>query len=357
MAGNKSSMMVLVLVACMAGTSIATGLIVWGVMKPAAADVESVPTSIAPDASLTIVDDLTGTGVEVSISEISGMILSDPSKKKVATEEIGGKDRTLVGINPIDLFDAKGFWDPWNVSLVSGDAGNPSETINVTDMYFSDDEFDSQAVGNPIFIAIACDGKWLTESPIQNTANYGNFSVFGSTRFSSQRIRNLNTLNITSHWQVKVVVDNVTEFVIDRTNITTNQETATYGYQDNASGKSWNNTYIGRTVADIVDETSASGSDYNLTIIAADGWGSKWVYNNTDIESGLSEDKRGEIGEPPENLTTDGLLMTLYYQAGDPDEFPSLNTVGSGGPFKTVLPGQTRNKYMKLVTEINIIIV
>lgn len=349
-----TSMLVVLITACAAGSSVATGLIVWSMMKPEEPAPDALPTTEAPDLALTIVDGITGKDVEVPLLEIVAM-MANPNKLKSVQEEIGGKTRTILGVNPIDLFDEYGFWDPWNITVMAGDA--TSNVINVSDMYISDSEFFGDAVGDPIIIGVACDNMWLGDSPINDIANYGNFSVFGSTRESAQKIRDVVALNITSHWQVEVFVDNVSEYIVNRSNIMDNEITDQFDYYDNDSGKGWNRTYSGRTISDIVNQTSALGQDYNITIIAADGWGSKWVYNNTDINKGLTEEKQAMINDPEEPLDPEGKLMALYYEAADIGEFHTLNNVGSGGPFKTVVPGQTRNRYMKLVTEIRVVLI
>ncbi len=348
---NKRNLVIgLVIVAIVAGSGI-TAIIL--LMPPAGnppPEESLLPTTPVPSVTLSVNDVVASEENSITLQEIVTMLQADESKIRSWVYPIGTVNRTIVGFNPIDMLDQLGYWDAFNLLCIAGDAF--SRTINTTDLYLRDSAFTSDWMLDPIFIGIACDGQWFTDSPIQSVANYGNFSIFGQTRTSAQRIKNLVTMNITQHWQVAVKVNGVTEFVIDRANVTVNEYTDRYSYSDNATGKSWDNTFTGRTVADIVNRTTAKDLSYNVTFLAADGWGTTWKYNKSEIQDGLPPSTCAMIGTPPQVLGTDGLLCTLYYKIAPAAGTPSFNRLADGGPFRAVVPGQTRNRYMKLVVEI-----
>ncbi len=353
---NKRNLYIGIAIIAIVAGSVITGAIL--LMPPAETPPEETiwPTAPVPSVKLYVNDVLAAEKKNMSMQQIVTMLQADETKLRSAVVLIGGVNRTIWGFNPLDVLESLGYWDPFNVLYIDV-PGTYSRTINTTDLYMRDSEFNSDYTGVPIFVGIVCDKQWLNASSIQSSANYGNFSVFGNTRAGNQRVKNLATMNITSHWQVAVKVNGVTEFVLDRTNITVNESTHRYGYSDNATGKNWDNTFTGRTLADIVNCTTAKELAYTVNFTTLDDWGSTWKYNKTEIQNGLPPSSCSQIGTPPETLSTNGLLMTIYTLIAPGAGTPTHNLVSPGGPFRLVVPGLTRNYYMKLLTEIKITIV
>jgi hypothetical protein len=151
---------------------------------------------------------------------------------------------------------------------------------------------------------------------------------------------------------VTITVDGVAEAWLNRTNINLDEQ-FNYAYFDTASNKGWNNTVNGTNIYDAIGALTGL-VEWNVSFVAVDGWGTNWKWNETDTEE-LTLASRALVNNPAEPLATDGHGMVLYTSIapGDSTDFVD-NSFESGGPYRTLVPGQTRDKYMKYVTEIRI---
>ena len=136
-----------------------------------------------------------------------------------------------------------------------------------------------------IILAIAANGQWLQDSPIG--AYCGNFSIFGENM--DVPLYNLQNITVTKNWTIDVYVDNVLEYSLDPYNLTSNPTSHDYYYED----KDWwnyNRTYWGVNISNIVNYTSAKGTNYTLIFDIIDQITpglSEPAYNWTDVEDHL----------------------------------------------------------------------
>ena len=225
---------------------------------------------------------------------------------------------------------------------------------------------------DPLVIAIAVDGKWLADSPLGPT--YGNFSIIGDNW--DVECLNLEKITIIDNWSISVTVNGIEEFKIDPSNMTANEFTANYSYT-RFDDWDYNRQYWGRNLSDIISYTSAYGKNYTVRIHAVDGVigpnEEYRPYNSSDIEKCIippfSEDDFVNVSQttyPGVLLPVNGLRMCLVYKEqefgecgyyGSPCDpiWPHPRILGyESGPFKLIVPGRPRGKYVKYIDLINI---
>jgi hypothetical protein len=188
-------------------------------------------------------------------------------------------------------------------------------------------------------------------------------------------------INNTNDPNAKYSDDFTTWFTINSTNIKDNEFTANHSYLNNDD---WNfkRQYWGRNISDVINEAltagTYSGQNYTARFFAADGYSEPVAkgkfgprepipFNITEIEEGVDPAFRGDqVNDPPELVPESDLLMCLCYAQRELGEFfgneqdpvwPSkkVNNYHTG-PFNIVVPGRTRDHYLKYVTEIRVVV-
>jgi len=218
---------------------------------------------------------------------------------------------------------------------------------------------------DPIIIALAANKGWLPGSKL------GNFNIIGKNMDES--LSNLENITIVDSWTVQVMVNNTLEFVIDPTNMTENEYTDRYSYED-TTWWSFDRTYWGRNISEIISHTSAAGLNYTVRFWSEDGYATPRPfgsskenrYNNTDIEEGIIppwNPNRDTVSDG-EFLPPTDLLMNLVYATQEHGEtgqgitdpvWPHRLMNGYGrGPFYVIIPGRPRANYLSHVNLINI---
>ena len=227
----------------------------------------------------------------------------------------------------------------------------------ISKMYENDEE--------PVIIALAANKGWLPGSKL------GNFTILGKNMAES--ISNLENITILDSWIVKVYVNDTLELIIDPTNMTTNEYTDNYWHED-LDWWSFNRTYWGRNISEIISHTSAAGLNYSVRIWSVDNWatprpfggGKENRYNNTDVEDGIIPP-----WNPAKDLVSDDVpipvpdvVMNLVYadqehgETGqgitDPIWPYRLMNGYHRGPFYALIPGRPRANYLSHVNKIDI---
>lgn len=319
-----------------------------------------LPDSEIPDISLTLNN---GTQSEISLSDIIGYINAETIELIEYEVKVEGKTYSVKGFNPLDLYSVIG----WNfVDDVEFFASQNSKvSLGISDLYLADSAFWKDATSNPVIIGIAASTKsskfWLNE---WNSA-YGNFSIFGDDElFSiSKKIKQVVQLNSESDFLVNVtlysinggtgdLVSQESVGIIGGNNISTgagfNYTHYNWGYFDTAEGYGSDSAdYNGTTITSIADWAGLSGA-YNVSFFAIDGWGGKWKYNKTQMEDGVTGTM---INDPEEEMPNEGKQTILCHKMDN----TQLNY--HEGPFKIVMPGNTKRVYTKNIVEIRFFII
>ncbi len=308
-------------------------------------DKTGLPTSDVPDASLTFTNG--GDEETISLSTIVEYINNETIPLIEYEYEIDdGVTVNLAGINPIYLYEIMGWYDVNETSFIASD--DFASKIDVGIFLLADPDFNKGAVGNPNVLGLAINNKWLADYDEE----LGNFAIFGDELSGKQKAKDVVKVEYNSAWQVNVIVDDVIVATLNNSNIESsglNYTTYEWGYTDNSDGYSFDTAdYSGATIASIISTLTSVSGDYNVSFISIDGWGANWVYNETDIEDGLSEDNAAMINDPEEPMSNEGKQIILCNEEDDEKLYHG------DGPFRVIVPGQTKNRYQTYVTEIQI---
>jgi len=309
---------------------------------PEVIDLTGLPDGAAPVGYLAVND---GSNMVANLSlQLIVDGLRNGTFHMVKTEaNISGVMINATGFNPLEIFDYCGLHYVNEFNAVASDGY--AKTLNWQQFYMGEKYYFKDAIGEETMIAIAANKTWLKTY----NAELGNMRVCGGSFTSGQKIKNLVNLTTVNEIEVKVTLNGEDKLFITHTNVSAivggNITTYNWGYTDNASGKSWGPAnHTGITIASIVESLSIVG-DYNVSFISVDGWGAKWKYSKTDIEDGITGKM---INDPPTELFHEHKQTILNWEVnGQPLTYAS-------GPFRSICPGQTRDRYQKAVVEIRI---
>jgi hypothetical protein len=219
-----------------------------------------------------------------------------------------------------------------------------SKTMSYTKFYMGSPLYYKDAIGEYSMMVVAVNRTWLASYK----SSYGNLRPFGTLLSSGEKVSDVVKLNAMTEVLVNVSVNGVTNILLSRTNMTSlgslNFTSYNWSYTDNASGKGWGPSMVnGTTIASIADFISISGGEYNVSFISIDGWGTNWKYNKTQMVDGVTGKM---INSPATELANEG-KQTILNVIEDGDELGYAD-----GPFRNIVPGQTRDRYQKAVVEI-----
>jgi hypothetical protein len=272
-------------------------------------------------------------------------------------------DSYITGVDLLDILEKYGINFAYNMTIESLGGGKVSVTSGdiIKKMY--------EGVEDPLVIAIAADGNWLTDSSLGE--EYGNFSLIGKNW--NIELKKIKQVEINSNWTVNVEVNGDIEYTVDPSNMMENEFTANYSYY-RSDWWNYNRQYWGRNISEIISFTNASGKNYTIRFYAIDGVVSPAIgfrpYNRTDVEQGIvppwiSDDKiNGSVSKDPVPMLASPLLMNLVYKDREFGEtgFGSTDPVWPyakycgyhRGPFYLVVPGRPRDAYIKYIYKISI---
>jgi hypothetical protein len=282
-----------------------------------------------------------------TLEEILGFIEKGNITLLNKTATIDGAVSQVEGFNPLELYELNG-WD--YVDQVEFSTKNGSkQVINASQFILGDTNYQSSAVGDTSMIVYRVNGTLLKEL----NSKFGDFALIGTTLTTDQKLFDVNTLTYVSDWMVAVKVNNEIKSYISAKNISSlsngNYTSYTYGYNDTYTGKSWDNTTVnsGVTITNLTTIAGLTTENYNVSFISCDGWGSTWKYSKTNMETGNFNKK---IENNTVLLSWEGKQTILADKANG-------NLVGfKEGPFRIMMPGNTRDRYAKWITEIRFMI-
>ena len=314
-----------------------------------------------------------GTEKEVKVFHIvDAIVAGDINAISFVDTTTTGKGYNVTGVNIVELLNHLGFHAPWGVKI-SNSTGSFSTDVSL--MINSDGNMvKNPQTTNPLILGIAAHQMWLNGSPLGEA--YGNFALFGGDLSATQAIMDITEIEITSEWTLPVYVNGLLNYTINsETILDGDYGTSRWWYDDNGTSYfDWNCTIKGRTLNDIIGQTSASGLPYNVTWSTIDGfvW-PKAGYNHSDVQSGLDDraivnctlDEVGDcvagtgVKMPIDGLyAPDGNLMWItneeiqHQSAGNGN--PTPLKLLDGGPYKLIVPGQIKKGYNKWLTRIDI---
>jgi len=236
----------------------------------------------------------------------------------------------------------------------------------------------------PVIIGIAANKTWLEASPIGSQC--GNFSIFGQNMETS--CKRLNTIDVLNNWTVDVFVNGVLNITLGPENLTNGVSPISYSYID-TGWYNYNRTYWGTNISDIVSYTGAdSYSNFEVQFVASDGYKlpnpyssrtPESLYNKTEVMEHLPHDGNNVIalGNHTDNVNGTGkdpsdgvpmaateLRMALVFadqELGEglydnPDPIWPYRKFGGyrAGPYRLVIPGRIKARYLAHVKEIKI---
>lgn len=263
------------------------------------------------------------------------------------TATIDGAVSQIEGFNPLELYELNG----WNfVDQVEYASKNGSkQIINASQFILGDSNYQSSAVGDTSMIVYRVNGTLLKSL----NAKFGDFALIGTTLTTNQKLFDINTLTYISDWMVAVKVNDEIKSYISAKNISSlsngNYTSYTYGYNDTYSGKSWDNTTVnsGTSIANLTTIAGLTTQNYNVSFISADGWGTSWKYTKSQMENGVTGKK---IENNTVSLSNEGKQTILA------DKANGKSCGFKEGPFRIMMPGQTRDRYSKWIVEVRFMI-
>ena len=238
----------------------------------------------------------------------------------------------------------------------------------------------------PVIIGIAANKTWLEASPIGSQC--GNFSIFGQNMETS--CKRLDTIEVLNNWTIDVIVNGVLNITLGPENLTNGVNPINYSYID-TGWYNYNRTYWGTNISDIISYTGVDAyANFEVQFVASDGYklpdpysyrSPEALYNKTEVMEHLPHDGSHVIalGNHTDNVNGTGkdpsdgvpmaatdLRMCLVFadqelgegQYGNPDPAWPYRRYGGyrGGPYRLVVPGRIKARYLAHIKEIKITI-
>jgi len=286
-----------------------------------------------------------------------------------------GSGLYVTGVDLLDVIEFSNTHFGYDLEFTSHNSYSPVMEATTQEIY-RDIGFKDYV--KPWILAIAADGKWLANAPLGFGELWGNFSVFAD--YTAKALYNLKQIDVTSSWEVEVLVNGILEYTINRTNIidpySPDGLNYTYYTDGTSNGKypkfNFNRQYWGRNISSIINMTSAKGLDYTVKFVCFDDYTIRKnnPLNNTDINNGLTlakyQEVNGTIGSGwPEALlpVTDQLPSLIYEERrfAETDQtitdpywpYPKFRGY-HGGPFYLIVPGWVKESYGQSIIRIEV---
>jgi len=273
---------------------------------------------------------------------------------KIAAKEISLINKSITldgqtvqaeGVNPCDLYFLAGWYFVDIVDFKSDD-GATHVNVSASDFMLGDSNYNSKAVGTPSMLVYKVNGILLAEY----NASLGDYLLLGDKIGASKRVNDVRTLTYLTNWELKVKVNNVLNFTIGPNNVTTlgNQTSYNWDYKDYSSGKEWYSDPAKGFTLDSLAKIAVGDANYNLSGVAIDGYGSKFVFTKAQLSTtGFSMSIQDASGA---TVTADwgGRQALLCYSIN------GTNIAHLSGPYRLVIPGYTKDRYINWLTEIKI---
>ena len=249
------------------------------------------------------------------------------------------------GVNPLHLCEIVGWKDAWNLSIYAADGFAAVHTAQ--DLILRDPDFYKYSDYEATMICFAANSSWLKVWD----SDLGDFAVKGDGLSGKQRPSNVVGIEFQSEWNVAIKVNGEVQGYLAKSNKTATGLNYTYYDWGYSANYSWDvRKCTGVTVASIINTiTNASKYNYNVSFIAADGYGTTKVFTRTDILSGKSGVMvdNGTDGHQDELMSMGKQPMLAI--AEDDEELGY-----SAGAFELVVPGASKSDYIKQIVEIQI---
>jgi len=188
-------------------------------------------------------------------------------------------------ITGVDILKILSLWDTNFAGGLECNSKNDNTVKWSVDIKEMASKMYSRQTEEDIILALAANGQWLQDSPIGDYC--GNFSIFGENM--DVPLYNLQNITVTKNWTVDIYVNDVLELSLDPNNLTNNPTLHDYFYAD-YDWWNYNRTYWGINISNIVNYTSAKGTNYTLRFDIIDQITpdiSEPAYNWTDVEQHL----------------------------------------------------------------------
>lgn len=295
------------------------------------------------------------------------------------------KDSTLnldiTGVSILDVLELGGNYFAWDLEFVSKSDENgetESITLNAGEII---NETQSKSGDYP-FIVLAIGGQWVSGS--FNEGEWGKLALYSKN--ASNRIYDLERIVVRNYWTVDVTVNGKVEYKVHPYNMKQGAYTETYSYYRDDYW-TFNRTYRGRSVYDLIQQTSAKDfGTWQVRIKCSDGLISPSVfldkdpYSKSEIKNGIDTTGGRYIPRKDDDIVnkthdhggvgliaTDKIMCLTFAQKQHREGNPSSDIWDpswdrmlyhgySHGPFSVYVPGRTRGNYPKYVTEIAVIV-
>lgn len=352
--------------------------------------------STAPNASKIILYNETGDAVEITLGQILDYVkkYEETSDEKYWWEKrlkpLTVNDPSGIPITGVDLLDVLQVFDcnfASEIELVSHNDTASKVTLDVAQIC----NIYGRLLGRQTILALAANKQWLQDSPLRERC--GNFSVFskdviiGSGEVEST-CYNLESITVSKNWTITVKVYNSDgsenqTLILNYDNITSST-TGPYHYEyENSAFWYFNRSYYGTNISQIVDYTEAKGTNYILNMTFSDGalqpktidyrkvYSSVNYFNYTDVEDGLANNGTHVVGNHVDlvngtiPMLKSDLKMCIVHQIKYGYEQNPAGYYNSPWgqyynegypPFKLIVPGTARSRFLNGLTEIIITI-
>jgi len=353
--------------------------------------------SNAPNSSKIILYNETGDVVEITLGQILDYVnkYEETSQEKYwwekRLEPLTVDNPSGIPVTGVDILELLRVFDCLYASELEFVSHNDTASklrMDVVEMsnLISDDK--------NIILGIAANKQWLNASPLASRS--GDFMILGKDTSVDEEIEytcyDLETIRVTKNWTiaVKVYNDDGSEnqtLILNYDNLTSTA-TEKYHYEyENTDYWSFNRSYYGTNVSQIVDYTEAKGTNYVLNFTFSDGGSQpsnksrREVYsyaihfNSTDVEVGLAHNGTHVIGNHVDlvngsiPMLKSDLKMCIAHKIKFGYEFYDHPIAGklynspwdqfyNDGypPFQLIIPGASRSRFYNGLSEITITI-
>ncbi len=223
----------------------------------ASAQSSLLPAGEPPQVQLKITGDI---AVEktLTIKDLSAMPLTS------VTHTIKGEKADYVGVSLLDLLNKTGAsWDAGLINVISADGFN--KTINLYQAYNS-----TQYAGNEIILAIAKDGKWITDT------SEGPLKLIAPGHASAYNVKCVAEVKL-QPWTINVSGAVSNSLVLTGQNIT-NFETKTVQAAFAPGGEPQRtSSWTGTSLWSVLQASGISSSASKVTVTAIDGYSREYT--------------------------------------------------------------------------------
>jgi DMSO/TMAO reductase YedYZ molybdopterin-dependent catalytic subunit len=215
-----------------------------------------LPSGQPPESQITVTGDVL-TQKTLTVKDVSQMPLTN------VTSTIKGETANYVGVTLLTLLNKAGAsWDTGAITIIGSD--NYNKTINFYQIYNS-----TQYRGNEVIVAIAKNGKWITDT------SEGPFKLITPSLASSYNVRSIQKINL-QPWTITINGTNLPMTLVSSNLTNFEIKTVAAAFAPGGEPQRTSN-WTGVSLWIILQASGIPASASKVTVTAVDGYGRNYT--------------------------------------------------------------------------------